>query len=122
MRNRFTYTKSIIAAACAALLTACTTTTSEIQTETTDGLKLVPDTRFDRVYQKPGVDLSSYTELGLESCEVAFKRNWLRDQNANRLDLSSRVTQKDVDRIKDKLSSACDEQFRAARPGRRHPG
>ena len=45
---------------------------------------------------------------------MCFKKNWVKDQNSNRMDLSSRVTQKDVDKIKDSLSAACDEKFRAA--------
>ena len=93
-----------------AFLSACTS----VPEQTHDGLTLVPGSKFDQVYKKPGADLSSYQEFGLESCEVAFKKNWQRDQNQNRVDLSNRVTQKDVDRIKDSLSASCDEKFREA--------
>ena len=92
------------------LLSAC----ASAPEQTHDGLNLVPGSKFDQLYKKPGVDLSGYQEFGLEACKVAFKKNWQRDQNQNRLDLSSRVTQKDVDRIKDSLSTACDEKFRDA--------
>ena len=93
-----------------AFLGACTS----VPEQTHDGLTLVPGSKFDQVYKKPGADLASYQEFGLEACEVAFKKNWQRDQNQNRVDLSNRVTQKDVDRIKDSLSAACDEKFRDA--------
>ncbi|MEM8661814.1 MAG: DUF3313 family protein, partial [Pseudomonadota bacterium] len=62
----------------------------------------------------PGVDLRSYSEYGLDKCEVAFKKNWLRDQNNSRIDLGNRVTQKDVDRIKDTLGAECETYFREA--------
>ena len=75
---------------------------------------LVPDTRFGAVYKRPGVDLAVYDSYGLAPCEVAFRKNWQRDQNSSRLNLSSRVTQKDVDRIKDKLGEACEQYFREA--------
>lgn len=87
---------------------------SSVPEQTHDGLTLVPTSKFDQVYRKQEAELSSYQAFGLESCEVAFKKNWQRKQNQSRLDLSSRVTQKDIDRIKGDLSLACDEKFRAA--------
>jgi hypothetical protein len=45
---------------------------------------------------------------------VAFRKNWLRDQNRGSLDLGSRVTQQDVDRIRDTLSEECGSMFRDA--------
>ena len=94
------------------VLVDCATTAPP--TETADGLVLQPDTRFQEVYARPGVDVSGFTEFGLEPCEVSFRRNWLREQNENRVDLSNRVTQQDVDRIKDQLAELCDERFLAA--------
>ena len=81
---------------------------------TPDGLELVPNTRFSLVYAEPGVDLTGYTELGLVPCQVSFKKNWMKDQNRNALDLSSRVTQRDIDKIKDKLAAECDKHFRSS--------
>jgi hypothetical protein len=60
------------------------------------------------------LDLAVYDSYGLAPCEVAFRKNWQRDQNSSRLNLSSRITQKDVDRIKDKLGEACEQYFREA--------
>ena len=97
-----------------ALLLAACTTGSEQAPETFDGLVLMPDTRFATVYQRPGVDLSSYETYGIAACEVAFRKNWMRDQNSGRMDLSNRVTQKDVDKIKDSLSALCEKRFREA--------
>lgn len=98
---------------CAALtLAACVSTSKAPQTY--DGLELLPDTKFGEVYKRPGVDLSGYQAYGLDGCEVAFKKNWLRNQNDARLDLGNRIAQKDVDKIKDVLGAECEKYFRAA--------
>ncbi len=114
MLKKVSHTKLITAAACVLVLSACSASKPQPPAETHDGLVLVPDTAFQQVYRKPGADISEYKELGIAPCKVSFKKNWLRDQNSNRIDFSNRVTQKDVDRIKDRLSEACNEQFRAA--------
>lgn len=107
------HTLRILLAGCLALvLVACAT--SNQPPETFDGLVLVPDTKFAAVYRRPGADLSHYSQYGLQPCEVAFKKNWLRDQNSGRMDLSNRVTQKDVDKIKDSLSELCEKRLREA--------
>ncbi|MEH6587613.1 MAG: DUF3313 family protein [Halioglobus sp.] len=90
-------------------LGACASTKPEPVTQ--DGLVLQESTKFQEVYLLPGADLSSYKSFGIATCEVAFRKNWLRDQNSSRLDLSNRVTQKDVDSIKDALGQACDRHF-----------
>ena len=82
--------------------------------ETHDGLVLQPDTKFGEVYVRPGASLAGYDQVGLMPCQVAFRKNWLRDQNRSSMDLSSRVTQQDVDRIKDALGEHCDKYFREA--------
>lgn len=98
---------------CVCLLTAaCATGT--VPVETHDGLVLVPDARFSSVYKRPGAQLDDFRGYGLAGCEVAFRKNWQRDQNNSRLDLSNRVTQKDVARIKDSLSASCEKTFRDA--------
>lgn len=87
---------------------------NQIPTTTHDGLVLDPTAKNAEVYKKPGVSLAGYDEFGLVPCEVAFRKNWLRDQNRDRIDLGNRVTQKDVDRIRDTLAAECDKHFRAA--------
>jgi len=114
MLKKTRLTTAAILMACIASLSGCATTDAKMPTETHDGLSLVPNTKFQEMYRRPNADISTYTELGLAPCKVAFKKNWLRNQNFNRVDLTNRVTQKDVDRIKDRLSEACDEQFRDA--------
>lgn len=91
------------------ILTGCTAT--QAPPVSFDGLNLVPDSKFGTVYLKPGVDMSEYKSVMVEDCEVSFRKNWMRDQNTNRLDLNNRVTQKEVDKIKTNLGASCKEHF-----------
>jgi len=104
--------KYLVTVSTVMLLAACAS--NQPPAQTTDGLVLLQDTRFKQVYQKPGADVTGYADFGLAPCQVAFRRNWLRDQNTSRVDLTNRVTQQDVDRIKDSLAALCDEKFREA--------
>ena len=106
--------KTISATALLVFVGACAGTQSSGPVVSHDGLTLLSDTKFGEVYGKPGVDLSGYTEFGVAPCNVSFRKNWMRDQNSNRLDLSHRVTQEDVDKIKDNLGDSCTEKFTEA--------
>ena len=82
--------------------------------ESSDGLILQSETKFAQVYMRPGADLTTYSKYGLVDCQVEFKKNWMRDQNSNRINLSSRVRQDDVDRIKSSLAETCGNHFKEA--------
>lgn len=89
-------TSFVIFAALAAALFSLNLTAKEKQWPevTEEGLQRVPDTRMAVVYAEPGADLSGYTKVMLVEPEVAFKKNWERDQrsrSASRLSTSSRV-------------------------------
>ena len=114
MPNILSTTTVLLATACITLLSACSTSGGGEPSVTHDGLTLVPKSRFQDVYMKPGADLSVYSELGMEPCKVSFKANWMRDQNTSRRSPSNRVREEDVDKIKDALGEACSEQFREA--------
>lgn len=98
----------------AMLLSGCATMQETAPAVTHDGLQLVHDTKFATVYRKPDVDLGIYEKFGVTDCQVAFRKNWLRDQNYDRMSLSNRVTQQDVDRIKSKLADECKAKFKDA--------
>lgn len=69
--------------------------------QTIDGLYRVPETRLAVVYAKPDVDLSVYKRFFLIEPQVAFTRDWLRNQNS----IPGRVvTPADVERIKSDLA------------------
>jgi len=63
------------------------------------------------VFAQPGADWSSYDAILLENATVAFRKNWLRDQNRSRRSLSERVSTADMERIKTELAQMFDEVF-----------
>ena len=78
--------------------------------ENFDGLQLVEKDSRGEIYSDPNVDWSSYTKIMLDDAEVAFRKNWVRDQNRNR-SLSMRVSDRDVQRIKSDLADLFNEVF-----------
>ena len=96
-------------------LSACASTTptteEELPAVTEDGLQRVPSNTVDAVYRKEGASLASYTAVHIEDCKVSFKKNWMRDQNMDRLGTDETVRQSDVDRIASEMSAAFNEVF-----------
>lgn len=64
-----------------------------------DGLVQVKSKKMDAVFLLPGEDFRPYTKVMIDPAEVAFKKNWMRDINSQRRELSRRVTQEDADEI-----------------------
>ena len=91
-------------------LSACTSAPPAISP---DGLTLVPKSSFGQVYAKQGVDITGYDKFVLADCDVAFRKNWLRDQNQLRRMASDRVTADDMNEIRTSLAGLCTEQFGA---------
>jgi len=69
-----------------------------------DGLKLQKDTKLAAVYLKPGETLKAYDKVSMTDVYVAFKKNWQRNYNQDTMGLDGRVSDKDVDVIKDRLA------------------
>ena len=76
-----------------------------------DDLQLVEEDRHGAIFAQPNVDWASYDSILLESATVAFRKNWMRDQNRNRRSLSERVSTSDMERIKTDLAELFDEVF-----------
>ncbi len=76
-----------------------------------DGLHLMKDTKLRAVYMKPGADLKSYDKVALLAAYVAFKKNWQRDQNEEAMDLSDRITDQDMNRIRTELATEFNKVF-----------
>lgn len=108
-------TVGLLVSACL-LLAACA---SAPPAETHDGLVLAEKSRFDSLYLKPGVDLAAYSRTRLEPCTVAFKADWLRNQNTAQRAFSHRITKEDMEAIKERIAEACDRHFAEAL--REHP-
>ena len=73
-----------------------------------DGLHLLKDTDVRIAYAKPGATLGKYTKVMLVDCYVDFVKNWQHDYNLNEVGLEGRVTDKDAEKIKQRLA----EEFR----------
>ena len=83
----------------------------ELPEVTEDGLHRVPDSKMAIVYAEPGAELGQYARIQLLPANVAFKKNWARDQrrsSAQRL----KVTDRDIENIKTKLANEFDTVFR----------
>ncbi|HNP34835.1 MAG TPA: DUF3313 family protein [Woeseiaceae bacterium] len=78
---------------------------------TADGLTRVPSKAVSALYWKDGATLAEYDKVMILEAPVAFRKNWMRDQNRDAIDLSNRINQSDMDRIKSKLSQAFKDEF-----------
>ena len=77
---------------------------------TEEGLHRVPDSRVAVVYADPEADLGLYDEVMILDVFISFRKNWQRDQNRTSAS-NMRVTQGDIDRIKDRLATEFNEVF-----------
>jgi Protein of unknown function (DUF3313) len=69
-----------------------------------DGLVRVPHKRLDHMYIRPGVDFSGYRRIELSPVEVAFDKQWEREQQRGARSLGK----EDFERIRKTLA----EEFR----------
>jgi hypothetical protein len=84
----------------------------DLPDRTEDGLIRVESKKVDAVYRAEGATFDSYTKIMLVECAVAFKKDWMRDQNRSRsMGVSNRVDADDMERIKKTLSKEFDKQF-----------
>jgi len=78
----------------------------ELPAVNSDGMELVKSTKMTTVYADPDTDLGIYTSIMLEDTSVAFKKNWKRNYNRDVRDLSSKVGNKDMDRIRESVAAS----------------
>lgn len=83
----------------------------EIPEFTHDGLQRVIDSKAALAYVKPGADFSRYDRFMILECYVAFKKNWQRDYNRDQISLSGRVTDRDMERMRNDMAEAFREVF-----------
>ena len=82
----------------------------ELPEYTVEGLKRIENPKnLAVVYAEPGANLSQYERVYLTEPFVSFKKNWQRDQNRG---VSTRVTTRDMDRIKKNVSEIFMEVFK----------
>ena len=94
------------------LVTACASTEKQDMPKVSDdGLTLIEGTEMAAVYVQEGADFTEYKRLAIIEVDVSFRKNWIRDQNADRVALGDRVTQKDADRIKQAVADEFESVF-----------
>ena len=101
-----------IAAASLLLLTGAAL--ADERPESWDGLVEVKAKRMDAVYLLPGADFRPYTRLMIDPTQVAFQKDWLKEQNRERVSPSRRVTESDAAEILAAARSNFDDIFREA--------
>ncbi len=67
--------------------------------DTYEDLYKVKTKRFDLAYLRAGVDFRGYDRVLIDSPEVAFERNWLRDYNSSSPGLDRRLSDEDAQDI-----------------------
>jgi hypothetical protein len=96
------------------LVLALAATTAVAKTEfpavSHDGLHLMPHTKVQAVYMKPGADLSQYDKIALLKTYVAFAKNWQREHN-DQESFDQRVSAKDMKEICDRVSAQFAKEF-----------
>jgi len=89
-------------------------TQAQDSSATWDGLVQVESKKLDVVFLMPGADFREYTKVMLDPTEVAFEKNWQRDFNRSTSSLSTRVSDRDVERAITGAVAAAGEIFAAA--------
>ena len=96
------------------LLAGCSST-GDLPEVNEEGMNRVEAKRVDAAYVNPDADFSEFNRFAIAEVDVAFRRNWLRDQE--RRTSSHRVTQEDADRIKSAIAESSPRSWnRAAIP------
>jgi hypothetical protein len=72
---------------------------------TWDDLNLVKSSKTQRVYLLPGANFQIYNKVMLDTTEVAFQKNWMRNYNQSAGTVSRRVDQDDIDRVSNDIST-----------------
>ena len=104
--------KAIVISAAVLTIGACSSTQDAPQ-QSSEGLELVKNTRSTIAYKKEGVNFADYDKIQISNSTVAFKKDWQRDYNRDQRSISTRVTDKDVIRIKESVAELFDETFAA---------
>lgn len=73
-----------------------------------DGMAEIEKTRRKAIYADPGVDWTIYEKVRLDTATVAFRKNWLRDQNRGQ---PHRIREDDMERIRETMARTFDEVF-----------
>jgi hypothetical protein len=76
-----------------------------------DGLQLTKSTKNRLVYVKPGATFAQYKRLAILDPLVEFEKDWQKDYNRSRTGLEGRVSDADVERMKQRLAAEFKKVF-----------
>jgi hypothetical protein len=76
-----------------------------------DGLHRVKDTKVRAVWMRPGADLKQYDKVAILDTYVAFRKNWQRDHNRDAAALGDRVSDGDMQNIREHLAAELKKVF-----------
>jgi len=79
-----------------------------------DNLVLVNSKKLQAVYLLPGADFRQYTKVQLDPADVAFAKDWQRNQNSTAVGLSRRITDEDAQKIAEQVRTGFDDIFAKA--------
>ena len=68
-----------------------------------DGLVLRPSKGLDAVYLRPGINFKAYGNIVLQPVQVTFDKDW--DPNSSERDVSRRLSEQDIHKIKDEMAA-----------------
>ena len=74
-----------------------------------EGMTLDKNTRSTVAYKLEGVNFTHYDKIQISNSTVAFKKDWQQDYNRDQRYLSTRVSNKDVIRIKADVAQLFDQ-------------
>ena len=105
---------NLIAAMLSSLILLAPAVEAKSAPENWDGLVRVPSKKLYLVYLQPEADFRGYTKVILDPTEVAFHKDWRRNQNMSTRDLGGKVSERDVQEAVSKGITAANEIFAKA--------
>src|SRR4051812_25115447 len=77
-----------------------------------DGLELRKQTKQWVVYVKPGAKVSQYESVTILDPYIEFAKNWVRDYNSSTRGATQKITDRDLEKAKEDLSTQFKTIFR----------
>jgi hypothetical protein len=112
---------SLLAFTCAGLALASTAALAAKDPPpqvTPEGLQLTKSTKHRLVYLKPGAAFSQYSRVAILDPLVEFEKDWQKDYNNSRTGVSGRVSDDEVEKMKQRLGAEFKKVFVAELQGK----
>jgi len=95
------------------LLLASTPVIGAKPPDTWEGLLRLHSNKMDAIYLLPDADFRSYTKVMLDPTQIAFRKNWQRDQNTQ-MDMGKHISNKEAQDILERAKTGFDRLFAEA--------